>query len=339
MIHAKDEKNQDIDWWFMYKLPIKVGSPLNKGFQYLYYGDGSQQLELSDNDLTTGGALYNTLNDIFNCKDEGHGYIVYNDERTDGGDNNGGKGHCKGILVFNKTANTGMILCHSTPRFPKKGELGLPEEEAKFGQTYICITLPDFNTVTQIAQQMLKQHNPQVLTVNSQLPSNIDASDALYDLYHQEGVNEMANPSTINFKSKGGKDFSLIAKSKKWGKDYWVQLVSEQLDVNLEVESWIRGAVAKSQDPGVTEEDQDVVKIDLTPLGYKDYYWEETQDHAKWGVATPVKGKEGNHDYWICVADINRMASQAKRGGGGICFKEPALWTALDKIIAQAKTN
>ena len=335
MIYAKNENNENIDWWFMYKLPMKVGSPTNKGFQYLYYGADQDKLTLSPHSLDKNGAMYNTLDDIFNCKDEGHGYIVYNDERTDGGDNNGGKGHCKGIIAFNKTENTSMILFHSTPRFPKKGQLILPEEEAKFGQTYICITLPDFQTANEIAAQMLKQHNPQVLTVNSLLPSNITEEDHLFDLYHQEGINESGNPSTVSFKSKNGKDFSLVAKSKKWSKDFWVQLISVQLGVDLEVESWIRGAVAKSQYAGISEIDQDVVKIDLENIGYKGYSWEETHDHAKWGVATH-KEAEGS---WICVADINRMVSQSKRGGGGLCFQEPNLWRDLNSIIAQAKTN
>ena len=35
---------------------------------------------------------------------------------------------------------------------------------------------------------------------------------------------------------------------------------------------------------------------------------------------------------WVCVADINRMISQEKRGGGTIAFRDQTLWRDLSKI-------
>ncbi|MEM7151908.1 MAG: deoxyribonuclease II family protein [Myxococcota bacterium] len=35
---------------------------------------------------------------------------------------------------------------------------------------------------------------------------------------------------------------------------------------------------------------------------------------------------------WVRVADINRQASQGKRGGGAVCFEHPSLWKSLSAI-------
>ena len=78
------------------------------------------------------------------------------------------------------------------------------------------------------------------------------------------------------------------------------------------------------------------------------YIWDYTHDHAKWGIseATEYRGEEldatdphkrmpdcdGTESDWVCVADINRMTSQEKRGGGAVCFHEPLLWHCLNQI-------
>lgn len=55
--------------------------------------------------------------------------------------------------------------------------------------------------------------------------------------------------------------------------------------------------------------------------------WTETQDHAKWAVSTSVS------DNVICVADINRMTSQRKRGGGALCWNHGYVATQLRNSI------
>jgi len=332
MISAKNESNKNIDWWFIYKTPDNTGPKDNEGYEYLYYDEKSTKLNLSDYTLDKeNGALHNTLNEVFSgSKDQG--YIVYNDEKTDSGSNNGSKGHCKGILVFNKSEDSGLLLMHSTPRFPAKGETTLPAKERIYGQTYICITLPDYKTVNDFAAQMLQQQNPQVLIDDSYLPDSIDKSEAISKLYNQTGIAESTTPGTVNFKSKAGKEFKLIAKSKKWGKDFWIDLVSPELEVDLNVESWRRGQVTESTDKGISEEVEDVMQIDLAPIGLPKYQWKYTKDHSKWGA---VEKKDVAKGAWVCVADINRMKSQEKRGGGSVCFIEENLWRSLNSIEAK----
>lgn len=45
----------------------------------------------------------------------------------------------------------------------------------------------------------------------------------------------------------------------------------------------------------------------------KEIAWLETQDHSKWAYAA-----QNNH---VCFGDMNRMASQWKRGGAFYCIE------------------
>ncbi len=57
-----------------------------------------------------------------------------------------------------------------------------------------------------------------------------------------------------------------------------------------------------------------------------------TKDHSKWACS---EEKDKAIGQWVCVADINRMKSQEKRGGGVICFMEANLWEALNNAEAK----
>jgi len=71
-----------------------------------------------------------------------------------------------------------------------------------------------------------------------------------------------------------------------------------------------------------------------------EYHWPYTKDHAKWAISEEAseRGKKENNDLeptqlsWVCIADMNRMSSQEKRGGGAICFHGPLLWPGLNEI-------
>jgi deoxyribonuclease-2 len=108
-----------------------------------------------------------------------------------------------------------------------------------------------------------------------------------------------------------------------------------------------KGRHHETRDADVDHVVDAVVRIDLSSLTDRSgrklgsaEVWRYTHDHAKWAISEEEseRGKDasddrdGTRDDWICVADINRMASQARRGGGGICFHEPDLWAGLDSI-------
>ncbi|MCW8949074.1 MAG: deoxyribonuclease II family protein [Sedimenticola sp.] len=326
MLEAKNQQGDPVDWWFIYKTPEHTGDKGNKGFDFFYFDPISAALELSPVGLDQNNqALNHTLTSIFNTPDSA-GYLVYNDEHVDKEENKSGKGHCKGILAFDKTTDSALLLLHSTPRFPANEESTLPDDEEIYGQTFICISLPDYQSANQIAQQMLYQQNPQVLTESSRIPSSLQDDEPLSLLFHGTGVNESDEPSTLRFKSRGGKAFLLIAKSRKWGEDFWLDLVSPVLKCDLVVETWRRGTVTPLQDDRSKTFDEDTLTLDFKITPSLTYGWPYTKDHAKW--ATALKNST-NSLPWVCVADLNRMVSQEKRGGGSLCFQESRLWEAL----------
>lgn len=326
MMEAKNQQGKSVDWWFVYKTPEHTGSKQNRGFDFLYFDPDSETLALSPVELDQDDqALNYTLAEIFSAP-ESAGYIVYNDEHADKQENSSEKGHCKGILAYDKASDSALFLLHSTPRFPANRESTLPDDEAIYGQTFICISLPDYQTANQIAQQMLSQQNPQILTESSRIPSSLQADEPLSLLFHGTGVNESKEPSTLRFKSRGGKDFLLIAKSRKWGEDFWLDLVSPELKCDLIVETWRRGSVTPLHDDHSHDFDEDTLTLDFRIDPSLTYEWPYTKDHAKWAVALK---NETSSVPWVCVADLNRMVSQEKRGGGSLCFQEPKLWEAL----------
>ncbi len=96
---------------------------------------------------------------------------------------------------------------------------------------------------------------------------------------------------------------------------------------------------------GQHDEDE-ITNLDLAMLNdsqgqsLQGYTWAYTHDHSKWALSEKpeergvreVDTESGTDAAWVCVADLNRMTSQEKRGGGAICFHEPTLWQDLNEI-------
>lgn len=346
-VSALDENGKAVDWWFAYKVPEMSGDgpAAATGYEYAYYDSNVGQVVRSPYQLSVDqGALDATLDSIFNDPSDTIGWILYNDEMPDASkktptqSDNGSLGHTKGVLAFDTATQTALWLLHSWPKFSMPGAKSMPTP--KYGQTYLCITI-DLDTASHIAKVMLDHQEPQVFI--SRLPDSLAASDPLRLLAGTIDFNAAGDSHVLDFQSRGGKAFKMIAKNRKWGGDFWNQLVGPALGVSMDVETWIRGAIPSGEDsdaPGNIDllgkhEVYDVKSIDFTKLGMP-WKWPETKDHAKWGI-----GVEAD---WVCVGDINRMISQEKRGGGAVAFQEQALWAALQQTIsldlnAPAKTT
>ena len=154
------------------------------------------------------------------------------------------------------------------------------------------------------------------------IPASLDKKDPLYLLTQTLNPNAAADANVIQCKSRGGLAFQVIAKNRKWNKDFWNDLVGPTLKADMNVETWIRGKIPPVLDSDGIHKTYDVKYIDLSPLGVP-WTWPETHDHAKWGITVDSD--------WVCVGDINRMVSQEKRGGGTIAFQDAKLWAALSK--------
>jgi deoxyribonuclease II len=358
MTHAKtslsamSDAGKPVDWWFMYKLPhiskegaAEHGGQPSVGCEYLYFDSTARRPPaMSEQKLGKGGALPATLAAIYPLAEKRGGtlgWVCYNDERPADfrpqRHDDESLGHCKGVLAFDTSSDTAFWLLHSTPRYPMLAHAEFPdslggivdkEDEVKYGQTFLCITLPDCKTAARIAAEMVHQHEPQVYASN--LPHGLEdphhALHALWQLTQPITVSDATPPCDVPFRSKAGHEFRLIAKNRHWNDDFWVDLVGPRLKADLDVETWRRDRT----DADAVDADKvhrvDIVRgIDLRPLS-QPYVWPNSCDHAKWAVSTTRKAP------WVCVSDINLDHSQRKRGGGSICFQHEVLWESLSRI-------
>lgn len=322
-ISALDENGKEVDWWFAYKVPKlakSADSPTATGYEYIYYDANAGKVARSPYLLTDGkGALDLTLNSVFSKPDATTGWILYNDEMpTDAKRlDSSSFGHTKGVIAFDTASKTALWVLHSWPKFADPMAAGMPTPI--YGQTYLCLSL-DLATASQIAGQMANHQEPQVYV--PRIPASLDKKDPLYLLSQPLDTNATGDADVIDCKSRGGLAFKVIAKNRKWNKDFWNDLVGPTLKADMDVETWIRGKIPPTLDSDGIHKTFDVKYIDLSPLGIP-WTWPETHDHAKWGITV---GSD-----WVCVGDINRMVSQEKRGGGTIAFQDQTLWAALSK--------
>lgn len=331
-ISPLDENGHPVDWWFIYKVPEQksasaasaAGSVVSTGYEYVYYDPRVGKIAQSKNVLNQPqGALNLTLNSVFGKPDPTTGWILYNDERPKSmkGSDNDALGHTKGVIAFDTVSNTAFWMIHSWPHFAEPGATAAPTPI--YGQTFICVAL-DLATASKLAAQMANHQEPQVFL--PRVPGTLAKTDPLFALTQPLNPSAPADHDALDFKTRGGLPFKVIAKNRKWNDDFWNDLVGPTLKEDMDVETWIR--VTKTDPIPDTKDNDgihsivDVKFIDLRPLGAP-WVWSETRDHAKWGITTK--------NNWVCVGDINRMVSQRARGGGTIAFQDVTLWTALSK--------
>jgi len=324
-ISALDENGKAVDWWFAYKVPKltkDASSPSTTGYEYVYYDPNIGKVVKSPNLLTDGkGALDLTLDSVFEKPAASTGWILYNDEMPADAQrqDDSSFGHTKGVIAFDTTSKTALWLLHSWPKYADPQASDSQKPTPMYGQTFLCISL-DIATASRIAEQMGNHQEPQVFM--PRVPASLDQSDPLYLLTQTLNPNAPGDSDVIDYKSRGGLAFKVIAKNRKWGKDFWNDLVGPALGADMDVETWIRGKIPPTLDSDGIHKTFDVKYIDFSPLGVP-WAWPESHDHAKWGLTVDSD--------WVCVGDINRMISQEKRGGGTIAFQDEKLWAALSK--------
>lgn len=325
-----EQSGEAIDWWFAYKLPEDVSinsSEKTTGREYLYFDPGiGQPLTLTGLHIDSPeSALTRTLeqlNEESRSTRSTLGWILYNDEKPDKTKDKESMGHSKGALVFDQKTDSAFWLLHSWPCFPSLRQDPAPSIE--YGQTFLCVTLKDFQTAEGIAKQMYQQNEPQVYDFRTE---GLDEESWLYRLARNTKSNDQDPPADLSFHSRAGHPFRFLAKNRHWDEDFWIDLVGPRLDANLDVETWRRGMLPKTLDNDGVHDVEDALYVNLEPLGVF-CEWHYTKDHSKWAVS------QAGH--WVCVADINRQTSQEKRGGGAICFQHEQLWNCLSRV-AQLK--
>uniref|UniRef100_A0A0K0DJP1 Deoxyribonuclease II n=1 Tax=Angiostrongylus cantonensis TaxID=6313 RepID=A0A0K0DJP1_ANGCA len=202
-------------------------------------------------------------------------------------------GHSKGVVVFDE--DTGFWLIHSVPNFPRSGSYSYPPTGLKFGQMFLCLTLP-IRVLGDVGEQL---RYVQATPFFSQLP-----------------IGQLI--------TAGGMLVKTFAKHKKFNRDLWFDLVAPGLGTNLAVESWLNGG-ANDLESVCTERTS---VYDVTSVMLPDISFNSSMDHSKWAVSDTSGGMNV-----ICVGDLNRQKSQFRRGGGAVCFRHRNFWNTLHTTV------
>lgn len=323
-IQCKDEKGNNVDWWFIHKLPsLKKTKVSPTGYGY-YYADVNSPLTLSPHQLDTfvTGAMGSTLSQYMgNVKP---GWLAWSDQPPGTNMSNNGA-HAKGVMSFDQS--TGFFLRHSTPRFPLAASTGkyagFPDYARIYGQTFLCVSY-SLSTLNEIASQFILNG---VRVYDSNVPTDIGQQFPNLAILASD-IPTVKTPFHFrSFLSLAGNNFTDFAKSRYCDCELYASVVAPALRNDMAVLSWGRPLMGSGCRPATQFDVLDISGMTLhnTPEGTITY--NETKEHSKLGF--------GSKNDMLCVGDINRMTSQASRGGGTTCFANSGLWRALTQQIAE----
>jgi len=313
-----DMDGNPIDWWFIYKA--------NDGFNFAYRDSSdtsTKALQMTDKflNVTKELALGSTLHQLYLAKDK-LSFAAYNDEapRGEGKTRSSASGgaHAKGILAAQ--SDGGFWLVHSVPKFPNLNASQFRYDTSDiYGQTFLCMSL-DKQGIEDAAYQISHFH-PDIYDSNYNSDHKLTNMSALISGTRYEGSNVL----TVN---AGNSVMTSFAKSNKWGKDLYEDLVEPYFRSGFMWETWRRSPAMKTYcKPDYTYDSVNVNQITF-PDSPK-FTWKYTKDHAKWGLC------QNSQVPVVCVGGINRMTSQRKRGGGTVCIKDANFYASMSAIIAQ----
>ncbi|KAK5975689.1 Deoxyribonuclease II [Trichostrongylus colubriformis] len=214
-------------------------------------------------------------------------------------------------------------MIHSVPNFPSLGSYSYPATGIKFGQTFLCLSLPtrflgDVGEHLRYLQATPFFSNlPNQFSVRFPVLVNIVKKHSLSKSETQ--FTRVGQLSTIH-----GMPLKSFAKHKKFNKDIWFDFVAPELGTNMAVESWLNGGADDLE--SICTRRTSI--YDVSAVSLPDVSFNSSRDHSKWAVAD-TNGQTSI----VCVGDLNRQRSQFRRGGGAVCFQHHGLWTTLHSSV------
>lgn len=324
---CRDQNNQPVDWFALYKLPRDSHSgnaAIAQGTAFLYLDVNNknwQQSQATMND--SNQAVAYTLQQFYNRQaDQSVMQIFYNDEHPDGRVSES-KGHTKGVTYFDQTS--GVWIVHSIPKFPQNTSYSYPSNALYYGQSMLCLSL-GYNQLQNVATQ-LYFNTPYIYS--SQLPLNIArAVPILSQVVAGQHPRSAPFTSVKTLTTLAGAMFTSFAKAGGFNQDLYHDLVATTLHVSLNTETWQHGADLYSDCSGAYQV-HNIRDIQL-PYGiaFSDY-----SDHSKVAIAN-VSSTSLSAQY-VCIGDINRQPHQMVRGGGTVCRLDPMLWRTYNAMIKE----
>ncbi|XP_044156608.1 deoxyribonuclease-2-beta isoform X1 [Bufo gargarizans] len=322
-IACRNEDGDPVDWFVIYKLPVRLinrtGGP---GVDYLYLDSKSQGWQVSKFLINmTQSAVAQVLQQLYQSYNRNDtAYMLYNDSPPGMNSSVTKRGHTKGALLFDKYQ--GFWLVHTVPHFPPFPEegFGYPHTGRRYGQVALCVTYK-YNQFKQIAAQLL-YYNPNVY--NCSIPDIYEKD--LWGLYRIcRGLRFPWIEATrlALLESAQGESFLNFAKSKFFQDDILTAWMAQKLQTDLLTETW---------QPKGTEVLSNCTLpwhvYTIKRIKFLNYSFYSRHDHSKWCVS------RRNKDMWTCIGDLNRYPEQIWRSGGFVCTQNKLIYTAFRNIVA-----
>lgn len=321
-----------VDWW----VAIKYPNPQGRLYAYTDSNNSTNDLKLSMGRFETGYAsgLNYTLTQIYGQPANSLSFVLFNDDppkpdakRSVEEAEATQKAHAKGVVAVDNQGN-GFWLLHSVPKFPMSPldtttfEY-MDDSQVKYAQSLLCVSFSGWSTFNNIGYQ-LQVYKPQFYPSSLSTTMQANAPN-LYDAAEFGKYENSAMTSVKELKTKRGMNIKSFAKTGYYGDgwDMYDELLAPTLADSMYVETWRQGSGGPLPSNCTTQ--YEVMNIDYMDLD--GVAWKYTADHSKWGITESKT--------WVCICGINRMASQGKRGGGGLCFENSQLHASMDKSITQ----
>lgn len=267
-------------------------------------------------------------------------WIFYNDHPPKYSNGTGTVGpsqiraHAKGSILIDDESGDAMLLSHSVPQFPQPvgDKLKFSQSGYRHGQTFVCL-----NYDARVEGEKVTRHlsNMFALVYNSNITRKLRGMiPQLRELKlegERSGLGKKDRLASLDqmITTRGGKQFELFSKSSNLEGDMYAGWLASQLESSLFVETWRNGIGDPLGSDCPTDKHQvtNIKDLRLISKSKKLFTWQYFKDHSKWAITdTPEDGV-------VCLADINRMASQFKRGGGAICLRDPQVWSVFSDTI------
>ncbi|XP_065314945.1 plancitoxin-1-like isoform X2 [Gordionus sp. m RMFG-2023] len=348
-VNCKNEKNEDVDWFIIYKIPKLEYSEdviLKEGHGYVYLDNTNTQWLYPQKDIKeSNNALAFTMTQLYeNTNDKDFMRMSYNDASPDGQEHFD-FGHTKGVLMSNVT--NGVWLVHSLPRFPisvqESSHYFYPPNGAWNGQIFLCISI-DHAQLLNISQ-LIYYDTPYIH--DKYIPESFMDENSYFRWLNQneDVVSNKSAPWTLNnlFTSLWTKTvFTGFAKYKRFNADIYTNILAPFYDADLLTETWqvdkrhiLNSSCIKiprvENIKGISFSHS---HLDMNsrhpynlPSNLDAIHFSELIDHSKWTI-TASSGSV------VCVGDLNREITQAKRSGGMVCIDNPNLWESFKQIIS-----
>lgn len=239
--------------------------------------------------------------------------------------------HAKGVVALD--SQSGFWLVHSVPKFPTppSSKYEYPDTGRDNGQSSLCITVKTAQEGKDILNQLTRMR-PNVYDVEN--AAGLKDLDELFTIISTKKWPKEAATTVETITSQKGDNFESFSRNQAAAAsgELYSSVIAPKLGVPLIVETWRRGAggVLASNCTKNSYDVMNVAQMALQVDGNKSTgTWPYLKDHSKTAISA------SSDKPFVCIGDINRMASQLKRGGGTVCIKSKPVWTLFRNSIVE----